>query len=109
MAYIFGLIIVTLFFVVLHYFTELTKSQKLSITAIILVIILSAITYNSYNTAQSQKLLEVVKKFEQNKTLLCDSKEVNSTNYDLSTGTYTFIGRKNSPYQGEMISATRCE
>ena len=109
MAYIFGLIIVGIFFVVLHYFTELTTKQKLTVTAGVMGIILGAIAYNSYNTAQSDKMLQVVTKFQQGKNIHCIGKDINATEYDLSHGTYTFIGRKNSAVYGEMISATDCE
>jgi hypothetical protein len=109
MAYIFGLILVGLFFVVLHYFTELTKSQKLTVTGVVLAIILGAIAYNGYNNATRDKMLQVVTKFEQGKSVMCDGKEVNATHYDLSVGTYTFIGREKSPHYGEMISASHCE
>jgi ABC-type phosphate transport system substrate-binding protein len=109
MGYIFGLIVVTLFFVVLHYFTDLTKLQKITTTAIVLAIILSAIGYNGYNAAQRDKMLQVVTKFQQGKNVHCNGKDINATQYDLSVGTYTFIGRENTTVYGEMISATSCE
>lgn len=109
MAYIFGLILVGLFFIALNYFTELNKSQKFTVTGVALAIILSAITYNKYNQAQGDILLQVVTKFEQGKSVYCQGKEVNTTNYDLSVGTYTFIGREKTPHYGEMISASSCE
>lgn len=109
MAYLFGLIIVALLFVVLHYFTELTKKQMLQVSGVVGAIILSAIAYNSYADAQREKMLRVVTKFEQGKSVLCGTKEVNATNYDLSVGTYTFIGKEKTPFYGEMISASSCE
>jgi len=108
-AYIFGLVIVGLFFLALHYFTELNKSQKLTVTAIVLAIVLSAIAYNAYSASQREKMLEVVTKYQQGKTISCNQKDINATNYDLSIGTYTFIGRENTPFYGEMISASSCE
>ncbi|MCX6076179.1 MAG: hypothetical protein NTW78_04740 [Campylobacterales bacterium] len=109
MAYIFSAIIAGLFFLALHYFTEFTKLQKITVTTILLAIILSAILYNSYSNAQSQKMLEAVRKFEQNKTVKCKNEDVNSTNYTLSIGTYTFIGKHNTPYFNQMISVSECE
>jgi len=107
-AYIFGLIIVALLFVVLHYFTELNKSQKVTVTAILFTIVLGAITYNSYSTQQRNIMLDVVTKFNQNKTVKCKNIDVNSSLYTLSIGTYTFIGKENTPNYGEMISASTC-
>ena len=109
MSYIFGIIIVGLFFLALHYFTEFTSYQKVTITAIILAIILSAITYNVYSDSQRDKMLEAIRKFEQNKTIKCKNEDVNNTNFTLSIGTYTFIGKQNTSYSNQMISASKCE
>ncbi len=97
MAYIAGLVITALLFLTLHYFTELTKHQKALVTAIVLGIILSAIAFNIYSNAQRDKMLNVVMKFKQNKTVKCEGIDVNNTNYTISIGTYTFIGKKESP------------
>ncbi|WP_457749462.1 hypothetical protein [Sulfurimonas sp.] len=109
MAYIYGLIIVTLLFAALHYFTELDKLQKLLIGAVLLVIILGAVAYNKYNQAQRDKMLKTIIKYKQGKTITCNGVDVNSSIYSLSIGTYTFIGKKNTPHYAEMISAASCE
>ena len=109
MAYIAGLIIVGFFFLSLHYFTELSKSQKATVTAIVLAIVLSAIAFNAYSASQRDKMLNVVLKFKQSKTVSCNGIDVNNSNYTLSVGTYTFIGKKDTPNYGQMISASSCE
>lgn len=109
MAYIFGLVVVALLFLSMHYFTELTKSQKLIATAVILAIVLSAIGYNSYSDKQREKMLNAVRKFQQGKTVKCNTQDVNSSNFSLSIGTYTFIGKENTPQFNKMISASQCE
>ena len=109
MAYIAGLVIVGFFFLSLHYFTELTKSQKATVTAIVLAIVLGAIAFNAYSASQRDKMLNVVLKFKQSKTVSCNGTDVNNSDYTLSTGTYTFIGKKNTPNYGQMISASSCE
>ncbi|MEA3331545.1 MAG: hypothetical protein U9Q29_07635 [Campylobacterota bacterium] len=109
MAYIAGLVVVGFFFLALHYFTELTKHQKATVTAIVLAIVLSAIAFNAYSNSQRDKMLNVVMKFKQNKTVQCNGIDVNSTNYTISIGTYTFIGKENTPNYGQMISASTCE
>nr|WP_321268385.1 hypothetical protein [uncultured Sulfurimonas sp.] len=109
MAYIAGLFIVGLFFLVLHYFTELNKHQKIIITIVVLSTVLGAIAFNTYSNAQRDKMLNVVMKFNQNKTVHCDGIDVNNTNYTISIGTYTFIGKENTPNYGQMISASTCE
>ncbi|OHE04258.1 MAG: hypothetical protein A2329_06330 [Sulfurimonas sp. RIFOXYB2_FULL_37_5] len=109
MAYIAGIVVVALFFLALHYFTELTNRQKAVITVIVLSVVLSAIAFNSYSNAKSQKMLDVVMKFNQHGTVVCNGVSVNDENYTLSIGTYTFIGKKETPFYGQMISASKCE
>lgn len=109
MAYIVGLVIAGLFFLSIRYFLELSKKQEILIGLGTIAFIFGAITFNAYNTFLSEKMLSVVTKFQQNKTVTCNGKDINSTNYDLSIGTYTFIGRENTPFYGEMISASSCE
>ena len=109
MAYILGLIIIGLFFLALNYFTELTHSQKVSISAIVFAVILMAIMFNSYSKNKNQHTLDIAMKFDQDKNLKCEGIDVNSSFYTLSTGTYTFIGKENTPNSGKMISASICE
>lgn len=109
MAYIYGLIVVALLFSALHYFTELDRTKKLTIGVVLLVIVLSAVAYNKYNEAKREKMLKAIIKYEQGKTITCNGVDVNDSIYSLSVGTYTFIGKKNTPHYAEMISAATCE
>lgn len=109
MAYIAGLVVVGLFFLALHYFTELTRHQKTLVTAIVLAIVLSAIAFNAYSSSQRENMMSVVMKFNQHKTVTCNGIDVNDKDYTLSIGTYTFIGKENTPNYGQMISASTCE
>ena len=78
------------------------------VTSTVLVIILSAISYNTYSSSQREDMLNAVRDFKQNKTIKCDGFDVNNTNFTLSIGTYTFIGKKDTPYYEQMISASKC-
>ena len=109
MAYIAGLIVVGFFFLSLKYFTELTKKQEIIISIITLSIVLSAIAFNAYSSAQRETLNSVVAKYKQGKNVMCNGVEVNATLYSLSIGTYTFIGKENTPNYTQMISASTCE
>jgi len=109
MSYIAGLIIAGLLFLAIKYFLDLDKREEVIAGTSIVVLILSAVAFNAYSSTQREKMLSVVTKFKQNKTVNCNGVDVNSTNYDLSIGTYTFIGLENTPYYGEMISASSCE
>ena len=109
MAYIYGFILVAFLFSALQYFTELNQSQKFFIGAVLLVIIFGAIGYNKYNQSQRDKMLGTIVKYKQGKTITCNGVDVNSSIYSLSIGTYTFIGKKNTPHYAEMVSAANCE
>ena len=109
MAYILGLVVVALFFLSMHYFTELNHKQKLATTALSLLIIFGAIAFNTYASSQRDTMMAVVTTFNQNKTVDCNGVKVNKKSYDLSTGTFTFIGRKITPNYGQMISASSCK
>jgi hypothetical protein len=108
-AYILGLIVVGLFFLVLHYFTELTRQQKILVTIVVFAIVLSATLFNVYSNAQTEKMRGVEMRYNQHKTVKCNGIDVNDQNYTLSIGTYTFIGKVNTPNYGQMISASTCE
>ena len=109
MAYLYGLLIVALLSLAIHYFTELETKQKLMIAALLLIAIFGAVSYNNYQDAQREKMLEVIVKYKQGKTINCNGREVNASTYSLSIGTYTFIGKKNTPHYAEMIDAYQCQ
>ena len=109
MAYILGLVVVALFFLAIKYFTELTKKQEIIVSVVVLTIIFGAIAFNSYSSSQREQMSNVVLKFNQNKTVNCNGVDVNNVNYTLSVGTYTFIGRENTPNYAQMISVSSCE
>jgi len=108
-AYILGLVVVGLLFLAIKYFTQLTKKQEIIVTIIVLTVIFGAIAFNSYSSSQRDQMMNVVLKFNQNKTVKCNGLDVNNSNYTLSVGTYTFIGRKDSPNYAQMISVSSCE
>ena len=108
MSYIIGFVLVVVVFLLLHLFSEVTKIQKIAFTSSLLVVILGAIAYNNETTQQRDKMMQTIIKFNQNKTIVCDGLDVNKSNYSLSIGTYTFIGLKNKPNYGQMISASTC-
>ena len=109
MAYVYGLIVIGLFFLALNYFTSLSHSEKFSVIAIVLSLILIAVMFNEYSKNESENTLDVAMRFNQNKTVVCDGVEVNSSSYTLSTGTYTFIGKTETPNYGKMISVSTCK
>ncbi len=109
MAYLFGLIIVALFFGVMHYFTELNSRQKTISTLLVLAFIMGALYYNHLQNENAAHLRDVMLRYNQGKTLQCGGLSVARENYSLSIGTQTFIGREGSDEAGKMVPASECE
>ncbi|MDX9814227.1 MAG: hypothetical protein WC144_05970 [Sulfurimonas sp.] len=109
MTYLIPLIILLLVFLILHYFTELTQKQKLLTLLTLGVISIFASYYNYYSNTQRDRVLEVINSFNQGKSVTCDDIEITKENFTLSIGTYTFIGKKDGEFSGQMISASRCK
>jgi len=108
MAYIYGIIIVSLFFGVMHFFTGLDLKQKTVATLLTLSFVMGALYYNAVQNEKAEHLRDVMLRFNQQKSLECGSLEVNATNFTLSVGTQTFIGKEKSPYYGKMVVASDC-
>lgn len=109
MAYIYGLIIVALFFAVMHFFTELDLKQKAGATVLTLSFVMGALYYNTLQDEKAEHLRDVMLRFNQGKSLQCDGLEVDKNNFSLSVGTQTFIAREQTPYSGKMVAASECE
>ena len=109
MAYIYGIIIIGLFFAALNYFTDLTHTQKWWVITTVLAILSVAVMFNTYSEQQSDKTRDIAMRFNQNKIIECQENNVSNKNYTLSIGTYTFIGKENTTNAGQMISASDCE
>ena len=109
MGYLYGLVVIGVLFTTLHYFTELRNKQKIAISVVAGLLVLSAYLYNLSSQGEQEQILLSLQAFENNQTLTCkNGKKVNSMNYSLSVGTYTFIGKENTPYNSDMISVRSC-
>jgi len=109
MAYIFGLLIVVIFFGVMHFFTELKAKEKIIATVAVLSFVMGAVFYNAMQRAEAEHLRDVMLRYKQGKSLECDGIKVSKKSFTLSIGTQTFIGRSESKHAGEMVAAKGCE
>lgn len=109
MSYLVGLAIVILFFIVLHYFTELDYKEKITITVVVAAVIGGAYLYNQMNDAKREHIIAMELRYEQGKTISCDGLDVNKSTFSYSVGTQTFIGREGTDNYGLMFDAARCE
>jgi hypothetical protein len=108
-SYLFGIIVVVLFFVILHYFTELTHKEKAGVSLVLLLFIAGAIYYNNAQNRYREHINTITLKFTQKKKILCRGVEVNQSNFTTSIGTYTFIGKEGTKHASEMFSFDQCQ
>lgn len=109
MAYILGLVIVALFFGVMHFFTELDVKQKAISTLLVLSFVMGALFYNNLQSTNAEHVRDVMLRYNQGKNLKCGELDVTKINFSLSVGTQTFIGRQESIHAGKMVAASECE
>ena len=109
MTYIFGILIIGLFFLALHYFADLNNSQKWWVTTIVLAVLSIMVMFNEYQNQESDRIRAIATAFNQGKTIQCNDNNISNAFYTLSVGTYTFIGKDNTPHAAEMISASDCK
>ena len=109
MAYLYGLILVGLFFGVMHFYTELDTRQKVTATLVVLFFVMGAIFYNLLQQKKAEHLRGVILHFNQGKELQCGDIIVSKADFTLSEGTQIFIGKKESVHAGRMLQASGCE
>jgi len=109
MAYIFGIILFLILFVVMHFFTEMTLKQKLYATGVFALLILGAYFYNYLSEERRLHLEEVMLKYNNGGSISCSTLDVNNTEFSYSSGTQTFLGKKESKMYGRIISLDSCQ
>ena len=109
MAYLAGIVLLIFLFVVMHRFTELSIQQKVGVTAVLAVLILGAFLFNKGNEARRLHLEDVLIDFTQGKTIVCEGYEVHKSEFSYSSGTQTFLGKKESNSYGRIISLDLCQ
>jgi len=109
MAYLAGIVLLILLFLVLHRFTELSLKQKLGVSTVLGLLILGAYLFNKGSEARRVHLENVLLDFTHGKTIVCDGYEIHKEEYSYSSGTQTFLGKKESNTYGRIISLDLCQ
>jgi len=109
MAYLFGIIILILLFVVLHFFTEITLKEKIGVVVVIGILVSSAYWFNKNSEERRLHLENVLLEFTQGQNITCNTTEVNNSEFSYSSGTQTFLGLKGSKMYGRIISLDQCK
>lgn len=109
MIYLFGIFLLILLFVVLHFFTEINLKEKLGVLVVLTVVVLSAYLYNQSSESRRLHLEDVLLDFTHGKNIICTDRDVNNTEFSYSSGTQTFLGKKESKNFGRIISLDQCQ
>lgn len=109
MAYLFGIVLLIILFVLLHFFTEISLGQKLVTTAVLALFILGAYLFNQESEKRRLHLEEVLLEFRHGKSIVCDGIDVNNSEFSYSSGTQTFLAKKESEMYGRIISLDLCK
>ena len=94
MAYLFGIALLILLFIVLNFFTEISLRQKLGVVLVLAFFILGAYWFNTINEKRRVHLEGVLLEFRHGENIICDNIEVNNSEFSYSSGTQTFLGKK---------------
>lgn len=108
MSYLYIVAIIALFYGLMQFFTEMTHRQKLQVSAVVLLVVVSAVAYNRMTDKEQVHVRGMILKFNQHETLDCGGIEVNDANFTLSVGTQSFIANEGTPYAGRIINAAGC-
>ena len=109
MVYLFGILLLILLFLVLHFFTEISLRQKLTVSGVLSVVILGAYFFNLNSEERRLHLESVLLEFTHGETIQCNNIDVNNSAFSYSSGTQTFLGKKESKMYGRIISLDQCQ
>lgn len=106
MSVLLFIVAIAVFIVVIFTVIEENR-QRLIITGVFAAVMAVAGIYTYVNSAKTEKKAEMVRAFDQNKTIICNGVEVNQGNFYYDYPTQSFIGT--GEYRGQVISLSRCK
>lgn len=109
MAYLFGIALLILLFIVLHFFTEISLKQKLITLSLVSAFILGAYLFNLNSENRRLHVESMLLEFTHGETIMCNSLDVNNSEFSYSSGTQTFLGLKESKMYGRILSLDTCQ
>ena len=84
------------------------KKQKL-LSLILGVLTLILIGIYTIKTNENNKFdFEIIAAYNRGENIKCDGIEINNKEFNLSSGTLSFLGKKDTKYYGKVISIDKC-
>lgn len=110
MTALLALIAVLLLVVALFNFTELAASAKIGLTVVLFGLVGAGIAYEQQMSEAREHVQSVALKYQQHRPITCDGidVDVNQSTFSFSEGTYSFIGRTGTPFEGLLLSLEQC-
>lgn len=91
---------------------DFTKRKKISIIAVLALIIGLGVIYTQLQNKDSQTLVDLQSRFERLETLTCNFEDkeiaVHKKDFDVTSGIKSFVGRKGSEYEGVSVLFSSC-
>lgn len=114
MSVMFGIFLVLflallIFYFLLRDFGVITKKQKLISIAVLFVLGVFMIVYSYFQSRSDKNDMILQATFLRGGSLECDNVVVNRENFNLVTGTLSFIGKKNGPMNNIIIPLDKCK
>jgi chromate transport protein ChrA len=94
--------------VLLHTFTTLTARQRRFVYVVCSILVLLAGVYEFFKETASNTNRAKVLAFTQGRTLKCQMRIVHQAQFNLVSGTLTFVAKPKSPYVGESYQVNEC-
>ncbi len=109
MIYFYIVLALFLAYVALHRFTDLKTEHKIFSALLIAALVAAFYLFETHNTKQQERNLELTFHFEHNGTLECGSRLVHKRLYNYSVGGHSFLGKKHTRVFGQIIPIDSCE
>lgn len=85
-----------------------TKRNKIILSVLFVVIVILLGVYTIRQDDRSQKTADLIAQFNRGETLQCGEFEINSKDFNLISGTLSFVGKQNTQMQGQTIPMSKC-
>lgn len=111
MRIILFLLLLILILAVISLSNDLLSKKSKAVVLVLIVAIFGAAFYYTQATQNTQNTsLELLRAYEQGKSLKCGEYEVNSSNFGFEYGTQSFVAKRGAKnYEGVILDIKKCE
>jgi hypothetical protein len=89
--------------------TKVRKQEKYNISIATVIVLFAIGVYTGFQDKINQQNYNIVIAFNQGKTIICNSKEINDRDYNYVSGTSVFVAKESSVHKGDLIRVSDCQ